>query len=97
MFQALALAHQIAGDPATAVTWARRAVSHNANYHPGWYALAGSAAEAGLVEEARTAAQRLLALEPTFSVSGFAGRFPIGAPEKFAGLFDALRRAGLPE
>jgi adenylate cyclase len=96
-FQALALAHQIAGDAMTAVGWARRAVSHNANYHSGWYALAASAAEAGLLDEARAAGRRLLELEPSFSVSGLAGRFPISAPEKFVNFFEALRRAGIPE
>jgi TolB-like protein len=96
-FHALAFASFIHGDFAAALVWARRAVQQNANYNSSWLMLAASAAATGHDAEARAAAVRMLALTPGFSISVFATRFPIGAPEKFAPLFDALRRAGVPD
>ncbi|MFO1161822.1 MAG: adenylate/guanylate cyclase domain-containing protein [Reyranellaceae bacterium] len=97
IFQALALAHHVEGDPSTAYEWARRAVQHNANYLPGWYALAASAASFGRVGEARMAKDRLLALDSTLSIRILTARYPMGMPEKFEPVFAGLRLAGLPE
>ena len=97
IYQALALAHHVDGDPATACAWARRAVQHNPNYLPGWGALASSAAAIGRLDEARDATRRVLALEPGFSIGRLLRRYPISAPEKLAPVFEAMRRAGLPD
>ena len=97
IYQALALAHHVEGDSATACEWARRAVQHNPNYLPGWVALASSAAAIGRLDEARDATRRVLVLEPGYSIGRLLRRYPISAPEKLAPVFEALRRARIPE
>lgn len=97
IFQALALAHHVDGDAVAACDWARSAVQHNPNYLPGWYALAAAAGSAGQDLEARGAVERLLTLDPGFSIGKLARRYPISAPEKFEPILEGLRLAGLPE
>ncbi|MCX7365251.1 MAG: helix-turn-helix domain-containing protein [Alphaproteobacteria bacterium] len=96
IFKALAEAHHIDGDVGAAGLWARRAVQHNPNYLPGWYALAAVAGSTGSADEARVAARQVLALDPAFSIARLARRYPIDAPEKFEIVFQGLRKAGLP-
>ncbi|MCX7365254.1 MAG: helix-turn-helix domain-containing protein [Alphaproteobacteria bacterium] len=97
IFQAMALAHQVGGDAVLAYDWARRAVQHNPNYLPGWYALAASAGATRREDEARAAVARLLALDPGFSIARLARRYPIDAREEFEVVFQGLRKAGLPD
>ena len=94
-FQALAVAYIVDGDAATAYDWAQRAVQLSRNYLPGWTALAASAAVIGRDTEARTAAEHVLVLNPTFSIRMRAQDF--GAREMLAPYFEGMRRAGLPE
>lgn len=97
IFQAMALAHQVGGNLDMAYDWARRAVQHNPNYLPGWYVLASSAASLGRNEEAKSAVERLLRLDPQFSIGGLIRRHPIAVLDKFETVFEGLRRAGAPE
>ena len=85
------------GEMGLAGEWAQRAVRHNANYLVGWRELAASAILLGRDSESRQAVERVLALEPGYSISTLRTRYPLSAPEKFEVLFDALRRAGVPE
>jgi adenylate cyclase len=97
IFQAMALAHHVSGDAETAYAWACRAVRHNPNYHPAWQSLAASAANSGRMDEARAAAQHLLAREPHLTVQNLFGRYPCTVPDKFKYVSDGLRRAGVPD
>lgn len=97
IFHGLALAYQVDGDPVTGLLWARRAVQHNPNYLPAWAAVASCAGATGLVDEARAAAARILALDPRYSIGRLMKRYPISAPEKFEPVFDGLRRAGISD
>jgi len=53
-------------------------------------------ASLGRIEEAKASAQRLLSLEPTFTVGSFVG-VNFTSAERLGMLAEALRRAGLPE
>jgi adenylate cyclase len=52
---------------------------------------------AGRRNEARTAAERLLLLEPAFRASHAAGAFPMRSPEWNRKIEESLRQAGLPQ
>jgi len=97
IFQALAMAHQVGGNPEMARDWARRAVQYNPKFLPGWSALASSAASLGGDAEAKAAAEALLGLDPQFSISRLARRFPVAAHAKFETYYEGLRRAGVPD
>lgn len=64
---------------------------------PGWCSLAASAAAIGKPDEARTAMERLLTLEPGYSIQRFVARYSMANPERFAPMVADLRRAGLPD
>lgn len=96
VFHGLAMAYLLQAEQETAVHWAYRAVRHNPNYLPGWTALAAGAALTGRHDEAREAAEHVLALDPTYSISQGRDRYPNAAPEKFQILAEGLLRAGLP-
>jgi adenylate cyclase len=97
VFAAQAEAHHLRGDLGEAVAVARRAVQHNPNYLSGWRILAASAARLGQEIVARQAAERLMVLNPAFTVGGFVRRYPYSAPEMWQSYFDGLRQAGVPE
>ena len=96
-FQAVALNDLLAGRTQEAREWALRAVQHNANYAPGWYVLAASEGVLGEKAKTKEAVDRLLALDPTFSIRGLLERLPTKGPEVMKPLVDGLRLAGLPE
>jgi tetratricopeptide (TPR) repeat protein len=95
VFHGLAMAYLMQAELETAVQWAQRAVRHNPNYLPGWTALAAGAALTGRHDEARKAAEHILTLDLTFSISR-RDRYPNAAPEKIQILTEGLMRAGLP-
>lgn len=97
IFKALAEAHHLASDTEAAYAWALRSVQHNANFGPGWSSLAAAASATGREEEAANAAERLLVLQPDFSVGWYSRRYPEGAQQSYRPIFDGLRRAGLPD
>jgi TolB-like protein/class 3 adenylate cyclase len=97
IFQGLASAYHLDGNPESAYDWALRSVQHNSNYLPGWITLASSAAMTDREVEARMAAKHVLALEPAYTIQRGATRLPTSAPEKFAAIRQGLRLAGLPE
>ena len=96
-FQAMALALLLAGKTELARDWALRGVQHNPNYSPGWYVLAGSAAALGHKAEAKEAVERLLALDPRFSISSYVQRYPARGPDVLHPILQGLRLAGVPE
>jgi TolB-like protein/Flp pilus assembly protein TadD len=96
VFHGLAMSYLLQAELEKSVHWAQRAVRHNPNYLPGWTALAAAAALTDRHDEARTAAEHILTLQPTFSVSRGRDRYPNAAPQKFQIMTEGLLRAGLP-
>jgi adenylate cyclase len=95
--ETLARGYALEGNLETAHGFALRATQVNPNYLPAYSALAAIAALLGRTDEARTAAARVLAIDPTCSVTRLRERFPLLDPEKYEIIFEGLRRAGLPE
>ena len=75
---------------------ARKAVQANPNSASTWRAFAAALALTGHLDEARTAMRRLLAIDPTCSLTVMAVRQGYTDKAK-ARYFDGMRRAGLPD
>jgi tetratricopeptide (TPR) repeat protein len=85
-----------------AVAWCRRAIEANRNYPLVYFMLAAALARLGRLDEARSAVEAGLALNPAFSVSrARAAWTPVSDdPTYLAGaerIIEAMRKAGLPE
>jgi TolB-like protein len=85
---------------AEAVTWLRRSIEANRNYHLAHFYLAAALAHLGELDEARASAQAGLALNPSFTISRFRRNAPGSNPtflsnrERF---YEGMRLAGVPE
>jgi tetratricopeptide (TPR) repeat protein len=85
---------------AEALVWLRRSLEANRNYPMGHFYLAAVLAHVGELDEARTAAQAGLALNPSFSIRRYRTHTPSNHPVYLAGrerVYEALRLAGVPE
>ena len=92
---AFAVSHFLRGQYEAAANAGRRAVQANPGFSSCHGLLAAPLVELGRIEEAKAAAARLLALQPSFSTSGFCTALAL--PEALAKpLTEAWRRAGLP-
>jgi adenylate cyclase len=91
-----AIAHFFAGDFDDAVRAASRAAQANPRFRIPCVLQAASLASLGRIDEAKASAQRLLSLEPTFSVGSFVA-VKFTSAERLSMLAEALRQAGLPE
>jgi adenylate cyclase len=89
-----ALAEARSGRYGDAVGTADRARIQNPAFSTTFRCLASCFANLGRMDEARTAARQLLALEPKFSISDWFKRSGTGWSEE---MVDGLRKAGLPE
>ena len=78
-----------------AVEAARNGIQSNPRFSVPQALLAAALVRLGHVAEAKTAAQRVLALEPGFTISGFAVTVGL-APEVYAHFAEAWREVGLP-
>ncbi len=90
------------GDCEQAVLWCRRAIEANRNYPEAYFHLAAALARLGRLEEARSAVKAGLALNPSFTVSRARTNWTAMSedpahPVQLAPIFEALRKAGLPE
>ncbi|HEY1780574.1 MAG TPA: adenylate/guanylate cyclase domain-containing protein [Roseiarcus sp.] len=90
------------GDCEQAVLWCRRAIEANRNYPEAHFHLASALARLGRLEEARSAVKAGLALNPSFTVSRARTNWTAMSddpahPVQLAPIFEALRKAGLPE
>ena len=74
---------------------ARRSVQSNPGFIVPYTLLAAALAKLGRTEEAKAAAMQVLALQPSFSSSGFCAAIAI-MPVLAEPLADAWRQAGLP-
>jgi TolB-like protein/class 3 adenylate cyclase len=88
------------GNDEEAVVWLRRSVDANRNFPLYHFILAAALAQLGRLDEARSAVQAGLALNPIFSVSRLIASPPSDNATFLARrerLIDGLRKAGLPE
>jgi TolB-like protein/class 3 adenylate cyclase len=95
LYNAMAYAHFFRGHLAEAASAAGMAVQVNPRFIVPWVLRAAALAKAGRIAEAKACAQRVLELQPSFTVSSFlAGNFT--NEDRLAMLGDGLRQAGLP-
>ena len=83
-----------------AVARFRRSVEINQNHPRAHIYLATALAHLGQLDEARSAAQAGLALDPTFTISRFRANVPSDNPTYLAGrerFYEGMRMAGIPE
>jgi TolB-like protein/class 3 adenylate cyclase len=90
------------GDYEQAVLWCRRAIEANRNYPEAHFHLAAALARLGRLDEARSAVNAGLALNPSFTVSRARINWTAMSddplhPRQLAPIFEGLRKAGLPE
>jgi adenylate cyclase len=93
----LGIARYTMRDYEGALEAARIALSENSRYTTVLKTIAASLAALGRLEEAQSAAQALLALEPGFRAGGYAQRYPYRDPSLREQLYRHLVSAGLPE
>ncbi|MGE0496187.1 MAG: tetratricopeptide repeat protein [Ramlibacter sp.] len=99
-YDALASSAAIAAQQySTAIRYATRSLRANSMHLSSYRSLAIAQSLNGQIVDAQTTVKKLLALEPSFSVSRFVDRYPgaDSSPEYTRHLADALRQAGLPE
>jgi tetratricopeptide (TPR) repeat protein len=84
-------------DYEAAVTIGRRAIALNPSFSSSLKGQLAALGHLGREQEAAEVRERLLALEPDFSVRDAAARSPMVRSEDIAHYADGLRRAGLPE
>jgi len=95
-YNGLAYAQFFAGRCDEAASAASMATQANPRFSIPWILRAAALAQAGRIADAKASAQRVLDLQPSFTVSSFlAGNFT--SEERLAMLGDGLRQAGLPE
>jgi TolB-like protein len=92
----LSQAHYTAGNWDQAIAWGRVSAASNPRHQATWRALIASLVAGGRLAEAREAAQRLLDLDPGFTLRGFESRTTL-PPVSRARFFGLLRQAGLPD
>jgi TolB-like protein/class 3 adenylate cyclase len=88
------------GADAEAVGWLRRSIEANRNFPITHFQLAGALALLGSLDEARTAAQAGLALDPSFTIRRFRAAKSSDNPDYLAGRersCEGMRMAGIPE
>ena len=92
----LAYAHYFAGEWMDAMNAARRACRANPRFSVPCYLLTGALIRLGRLDEGKSCAQRVLTLQPGFTVSGLISG-GITTEARIRDLADALRQAELPE
>ncbi|WP_260900089.1 tetratricopeptide repeat protein [Chelativorans salis] len=82
------------GEPENALALARSCTTVNPNLQPCFIQLAIAAKETGQEAEARSAADRVIEINPGFSISRQVQLVPFRRPEDASRFADLLRRAG---
>jgi tetratricopeptide (TPR) repeat protein len=93
---AIAIAHFVGGRFEESAVAANRSVQANPRFSPPYWMRAAALANLGRVDEAKIVAQRLLEVQPQFTIASITSA-PFANPEILAALGDALRHTGLPE
>jgi len=92
---AIAIAHFVAGRFEEAAA-ANRAAQAHPRFSPPYWMRAAALANLGRIDDAKIMAQRLLEVQPQFTITSITSA-PFANPEILAALGQALRRVGLPE
>jgi tetratricopeptide (TPR) repeat protein len=92
----LGQAHYACGNYDEAIIWARKTATLNGRLCANLRILAAASAAVGDAEQARSAAEALLDVQPRFRLSQYAQRCPYDARLR-ARFVDQLRAAGLPD
>ena len=90
----LAVAHYLAGRFAEAIGCARKAVQQRSGWPPGHRIYCASLAQAGQLDEARAALDRLKELQPDISIAWIEQNVPY-QPGPMAKFLEGMRKAGL--
>jgi adenylate cyclase len=96
-FHGKGLAHFAAGRYQDAVHWAQQCVQRRPGFVLAYVVLAASHAHLSQLDDARTALQEALRVQPDLSRDNFQRTAPIVAPDFVDRLYDGLRKAGLKE
>ena len=85
-----------------AVAWFRRAIEANRNYPHQYFAMSAALAQLGRLDEAHSAINAGLALNPTFAVSRFRANLAARCEDQrflvqLEPILEGMRKAGLPE
>jgi DNA-binding SARP family transcriptional activator/TolB-like protein/Flp pilus assembly protein TadD len=94
---ALIMPYTMVGDYNNAVEAGRRAIELNPLFSSTYKGYLSALGLMGREHEARDILNRLLALEPAFSIKSAVSRSPLIRPEDINRYADGLRRSGLPE
>ena len=93
---AIAIAHFVAGRLEESAAAANRAAQAHPGFSPPYWMRAAALANLGRTDDAKIMAQRLLEVQPQFTITWITSA-PFANPEILAALGQALRRVGLPE
>jgi len=93
---AIAIAHFVAGRFELSAAEAHRAIQANPRFSPPYWMRTAALASLGRIDEAKIVAQRLLEVQPQFTVASITSA-PFANPEILAALGDALSHVGLPK
>jgi len=94
----LAVAAFVVGRDAEAAEWSRKTIQANPTFPGGYRSLAASAGNLGLIDEARSAREKLQELLPHLTLSQLRESLPyFKDPDTMERYLDGLRAAGLPE
>lgn len=88
--------YYVDGEFEQAIVWGRRSARRNGLLTSNLRTLAAALVAQGELGAARSIAERIMTLEPSFSLSGFAARSPM-QPSVLAHYLPRLRAAGLPD
>ena len=89
--------HYFAGRYLEAAKWARQSAQVRGGLLAGYRFLCASLAQAGQIDEARSAMRTLRQLHPEISIAWIKQSLPGYAPRLMAHYLEGLRKAGLPE
>jgi len=96
-FHGLGHASYLAGRYNEAIAALKRTLNRNPNFWPAHVYLAASYIELGRVEEARAEAEKILRINPRFSLEGKSQKLPYKDESVIDRLGESLRKAGLPD
>jgi hypothetical protein len=91
------IAHTFKGDYEKAVSVGRRAVKANPLFSNGYKPFVAALGHLGRIDEAAPYVEKLLSLEPNFTVEQFGQVYPFKRPEDRERYLQGLRLAGVPE
>jgi adenylate cyclase len=95
--EGMSIAHAFAGRFEESVNWARQAIQFHSTHLGSYAVLAISYVELGRLDEARATVEKLLRLNPAYSLTGFRTIMSGWHPVIVERSIESLRKAGLPE